>query len=210
MSLISVAFIPEGLYVVLPTINSCALMNLPDTFSTARLRPLLEAHGSIEKITLRPDHNGAIIVFSSAADAGKAALSLEGHEIVPGRHVHIGTVSELKKTKAEIKEANPGVKKVGSTTAKADSSSNGNSSKPRFLPNAGPIHRPGLGSAARRGGHLGKRKGPPGVGGFGVGGTNGVASDKSAENANGTGKSNDEFRKLFEASTSKADDNAKE
>ena len=55
------------------------------------------------KIVLRPDHHGAIVEFKDVAGAGKAALGIDGVEIVEGRKVTVGSVGELLKQKEEMK-----------------------------------------------------------------------------------------------------------
>ncbi|KAI1262661.1 putative pre-mRNA splicing factor [Xylariaceae sp. FL1019] len=75
--------------------RSIAIMNLPDTVNDARVRALVEQHGAVNKLTLRPDRAGAIIQFNDAASAGKAALVLDGFEIVEGQKIRTGAVKEL-------------------------------------------------------------------------------------------------------------------
>lgn len=72
-----------------------AIYPIPDTVNDARLRALLEPYGSLRKLTLRPDHAGAIVEYESVADAGKASLALSGHEF-EGNRLTVGTVPELK------------------------------------------------------------------------------------------------------------------
>ena len=89
--------------------RSIALINVPDTVNDARIRALVEPYG-YKKITLMPQHQGAIIEFASVEGVGKAQLALEGVEIAEGRKIHIGTVAELKSSKAEWKAGNSFVK----------------------------------------------------------------------------------------------------
>ncbi|KAJ5235236.1 uncharacterized protein N7469_004404 [Penicillium citrinum] len=79
------------------------LMNVPDTVNEARIRALVEPFGQLITLSLRPDHQGAVVEFADVQDAGKAALALEGKEIVPGRALHIGSEAEMKKLKADQK-----------------------------------------------------------------------------------------------------------
>jgi RNA recognition motif-containing protein len=89
--------------------RSIALINVPDTVNDARIRALVEPFG-YKKITLMPQHQGAIIEFMSVEGVGKAQLALEGVEITEGRKIRIGTVAELKSSKAEWKAGNSFVK----------------------------------------------------------------------------------------------------
>ncbi|KAF2790477.1 hypothetical protein K505DRAFT_327550 [Melanomma pulvis-pyrius CBS 109.77] len=85
--------------------RSIALLNVPDTVNDARIRALVEPYG-YKKITLMPQHQGAIIEFTTVEGVGKAQLALEGIEITEGRRIRIGTVPELKHSKAEWKAGN--------------------------------------------------------------------------------------------------------
>ena len=81
--------------------RTLALLNIPDTVNDARIRALTEPYGELVKVSLRPNHQGAIIEYKSEASVGKASLALEGHEIAPDRKLRIGTVSELNQQKAD-------------------------------------------------------------------------------------------------------------
>lgn len=81
--------------------RTVALMDVPHTVNDARIRALAEKYGKLVKLSLRPDHQGAIIEYVNSHDAGKASLSLEGHEIDPGRKLRVGTVPEMFKHKSE-------------------------------------------------------------------------------------------------------------
>ena len=76
-------------------------MDVPHTVNDARIRALVEKYGRLVKLSLRPDHQGAIIEYVDSNDAAKASMSLEGHEIDPGRKLRVGTVPEMLKQKAE-------------------------------------------------------------------------------------------------------------
>ncbi|OJJ48740.1 hypothetical protein ASPZODRAFT_1663690 [Penicilliopsis zonata CBS 506.65] len=83
--------------------RTLGLMNIPDTVNDARIRTLVEPFGKLVKVILRPDHQGAIVEFADVHNAGKASLGLEGHEIAPGRPIHVGTVPEMLKQSADRK-----------------------------------------------------------------------------------------------------------
>ncbi|KAH0556858.1 hypothetical protein GP486_005352, partial [Trichoglossum hirsutum] len=84
--------------------KTLGVMNVPDTVNDARLTQLFGTYGPLKKVVLRPDHKGAIVEYENVADAGKAALALEGTEIAPGRTLKIGSVQELMREKAEYKD----------------------------------------------------------------------------------------------------------
>ncbi|KAI5811627.1 hypothetical protein DFH27DRAFT_475100 [Peziza echinospora] len=84
--------------------KTLAILNLPDTVNDTRLRELFEKHGSLRKVQLRPEHQGAIIEYDDVQDAGKAGLALEGYKF-PGmtEGIRFGTVKELKRQTSEVK-----------------------------------------------------------------------------------------------------------
>ena len=84
--------------------RSLAILNLPDTVPDVRIRPLVEAYG-FKKITLEPQHGGAVIEFTSVEGAGKAEIALQGLDF-EGRKLRIGTVKDLRQQKGEWKAAN--------------------------------------------------------------------------------------------------------
>ncbi|KAI1079820.1 hypothetical protein F5B20DRAFT_153742 [Whalleya microplaca] len=172
--------------------RTMALMNIPDTVNDARVRAIVEKHGEIVKLVLRPDHQGAIVEFADAATVGKAALALEGYEIDPGRRLRTGSVRDLFKEKAELRED----KIVTGGRAKGAPSTENGKAKPSNLMQPPPAIRrpPALGKAgARRGlGFVAAKK------------------DDEKTKVNGTGhhsaaakpapKSNAEFKAMFLAS----------
>lgn len=80
--------------------RTIALMGLPDTVNDARVQALVEPMGDIVQLILQPAHGGAKIEFSDAANAGKAALQLNGMEY-EGSKLRTGSVDELRHAKAE-------------------------------------------------------------------------------------------------------------
>jgi RNA recognition motif-containing protein len=83
--------------------RSLAILNLPDTVPDVRIKPLVESFG-FKKITLEPQHGGAVIEFTTVEGAGKAEIALQGRDF-EGRKLHIGTVKDLRKQKGEWKAA---------------------------------------------------------------------------------------------------------
>jgi squamous cell carcinoma antigen recognized by T-cells 3 len=81
--------------------RTLALMDVPHTVNDARIRALAEKYGKLVKLSLRPDHQGAVIEYVDSHDAAKASLSIEGLEIDPGRKLRVGTVPEMLKQRAE-------------------------------------------------------------------------------------------------------------
>jgi RNA recognition motif-containing protein len=122
--------------------RTITLMGIPDTVNDARIRAIVEPYGTIVKLVLRPDHQGAIIEFADVSTAGLASLGLENHEIVPGRRLRIGGLKDLFQEKDEIKTDRIQVGQGKKTT-------------PHFTQPSAPIRRPGAGG---RGG-LGTKRG---------------------------------------------------
>ena len=161
--------------------RTITLMNIPDTVNDARIRVIAEPYGEIVKLVLRPDHQGAIVEYIDTAAAGRAALGLENHEIVPGRRLRIGGLKDLFRQKDEIK---------------TDRIQTGQSKKApaSFIQPNVPIRRPGPGG---RGG-LGTKK-------RGLGYSAASASGSGSGEINGHGKadenkgpkSNADFKAMF-------------
>ncbi|KAI1934741.1 Splicing factor [Ophidiomyces ophidiicola] len=173
--------------------RTLGLMNVPDTVNDTRIRKLVEPYGTLVKIVLRPDHQGAIVEYLDVSDAGKAALGLDGQEIVPGRAIQVGSVPDMLKQSAEHKVDRilVGKQKQKQTPA-------------LMAQPSAPISRPGQqGRGARRGG-LGTKRGP-----F-AGTTGGKTADNVAQNdpqhKAPKAKSNDDFRALLAQSKSKPKD----
>lgn len=126
--------------------RTLGLMNIPDTVNDSRIRALVEPHGSVVKIVLRPDHQGAIVEFADVNDAGKASLALEGHEIAPGRPIRVGPVKVMLKQGAERKVDRIQVGKERQKNA--------------MVQPTGPIRRPAQQAAGGRRGGLGTKRAP--------------------------------------------------
>jgi RNA recognition motif-containing protein len=165
------------------TNRTMTLMNIPDTVNDARIRAIVEPYGEIVKLVVRHDHQGAIIEYADAASAGRAALSLENHEIVPGRKLRTGGLKDLFAQKEEIKTDKIQIGK-------------GKQPAPAFMQPNVPIRRPGAGG---RGG-LGQKRGlgysagkaAPSVSGSSDSGMNGNHEENSKKP-----KSNADFKAMF-------------
>ncbi|KAK2797428.1 Splicing factor [Onygenales sp. PD_10] len=162
-------------------LRTLGLMNIPDTVNDSRIQELVSPYGPLVKIILRPDHQGAIVEFLDINDAGKASLGLEGREIVPGRRVRVGAVSEMLKQPSEHKTDRIQVgKQKGKSTVAAG----------QMMVQPGPIKRPTQPGSGRRGG-LGVKRG-------GAVASSMPREKKSEEPASGqVKKSNDDFRAML-------------
>ena len=167
--------------------RTIALLNIPDTVNDARVRALVEPYGALRKIILRPDHQGAIIEFQSVQDVGKAALALEGREIVAGKaKIAVGTVEEMLRSRdraederaegARGRDSRDGRHGGGNGKGKGKGVGSGKGhgkgvSGVLSMGQSALVSRPGrpslLGLGGRRGGKggLGQRRGGGGVGG---------------------------------------------
>ncbi len=168
--------------------RTLALLKIPDTVNDARIRALTEPYGELVKVSLRPNHQGAIIEYKNEASVGKASLALEGHEIAPERRIRIGTVSEMNQQKAEYHSDRIPAGKAAKTTNVQ-------------LQGPAPVRRPGQ-LGVRRGGKggLGIKRG--GVGLSGPRATNdGEGKDAQMNETEGEGKgkvkSNADFKAMF-------------
>lgn len=169
--------------------RTLALLNIPDTVNDARIRALTEPYGELVKVSLRPNHQGAIIEYKHEASVGKASLALEGHEIAPERKIRVGTVNELNQQKAEYRSDRIPVGTAAKTTNAQ-------------LQGPAPIRRPGQPGARREGkGGLGLKRG--GVGLSGSRATNDSEGKEAEMNGMGEGeekgkaKSNADFKAMF-------------
>lgn len=167
--------------------RTVSLLNVPDTVNDARIRALAEPFGPLVKVVLRPDHQGAILEFREVADAGKAALGIDGYEITPGRLLGVGTVKEMLNQKAEKRND-----KLGSNAGKKETST--------MLQGGMAIRRPGQ-SGGKRGGLGVKRGGTSSGGGAKLQSHNQSAmgtemDDRSSAREEG-GKSNADFKAMI-------------
>lgn len=190
--------------------RTIGLMNIPDTVNDARIQAIAEPYGQIIKVILRPDHQGAIVEYADIHAAGKASLSLEGHEIAPGRPIHVGTVPEMLNQTAEHKSDRI---QIGKQREKSNLMT-----QPSVA-----IRRPGQPGNAGRGrrGGLGMKRAPPKSGESSSVQSNdkgnnrdvqeGVGAGEQSHHNNDTkvndktaGKSNDDFRAMLGQSKEEA------
>lgn len=164
--------------------RTMGIMNVPDTMNDTRLRAIVEKHGEIVKLVLRPDHQGATVEFVDVATMGRAMMHLDGLEIAPGRKLRTGTVKDLMKQKAEQRDDKvvPGAKPSGGKTGTV----------PLMVPPS-TIRRPALGAGSRGG------KGPRRGLGFAPArkGTEPAKADGGDDAETPKPKSNADFKALF-------------
>ena len=153
-----------------------AIFNLPDTVNDARIKAEMENYGTIKKIQLRRERNGAIVEFADIKDAFKVRGGVDCSAL--GADTRTGDVGELLsgKTKAQQKATNG-----------TPSAASGLAMRPP------PIARPGQ-RGGRRGG-LGFKRG----GGFGAGRSQQTEISTNADSTAG-GRSNADFKAMFEKS----------
>ncbi|KAF7861513.1 hypothetical protein EAF04_008076 [Stromatinia cepivora] len=161
--------------------RTITLLNVPDTVNDARIRAIAEPFGTIIKVVLRPDHQGAIIEYEDANSAGKASLGLENYEIAPGRRLRTGGMKDLFAQSSEVKSDRIVIGRNGKKEKEKAGSSTGMSTS-NFMQPSAPIRRPG-----GRGG-LGQKKG------LGFSGAKKLATDSDAS---AKPKSNADFKKMF-------------
>ncbi|KAL7623571.1 Splicing factor [Parahypoxylon ruwenzoriense] len=185
--------------------RTIAIMNVPDTVNDARVRAVAEKHGNIVKLVLRPDHRGAIVEFSDAATVGRAALALEGYEIVPGRKLRTGSVKDLLQEKSEKREDKIVTGKGKGATASDSNGNTGASKRTSLMPPPQYIRRP-----------VPARGGPKRGLGFIAPQNNDDNENTRAPNINGIGhmtmgkpKSNADFKAMFLDSGNGASDSSK-
>lgn len=82
--------------------KTLGVMNIADTVNDTKIRELFAPYGPLRKVTLRPDHQGAIVEYETVADAGKATLALDGREVA-GSKIRIGSLPDLMRMKPVTK-----------------------------------------------------------------------------------------------------------
>ncbi|ROV99597.1 hypothetical protein VPNG_07753 [Cytospora leucostoma] len=126
-----------------------ALIGIPDTVNDARVRALVAPHGQLAKLTLRPDHGGAILEFTDAATAGKAQLSLDGIDF-EGRKLKTGSVSALFHEKGETTIDRVDVKHVATASSASVKNKSKATSATLMPPPSTIVRRPVLGSKGQK------------------------------------------------------------
>ncbi|KAK4228715.1 squamous cell carcinoma antigen recognized by T-cells 3 [Podospora fimiseda] len=84
--------------------RTIAVLGIPDTMTRERVESILAPTGNILKLTLHPQHGGAIVEYPDAPAAGKALLSINGMQLDDGSGQKLRAVedvSELFKAKVE-------------------------------------------------------------------------------------------------------------
>lgn len=163
--------------------RTTAVLGLPDTVNDARVRALVAPAGAIVKLTLHPQHGGAIVEFAEAASVGKAGLVIDGTE-VDGKKLRIGTVAELFREQAEQR-----IDRVDQDPPKQKKSA------AELMPPPPVVRRMpvlGRGGAKRGLGYVGGVKKEASGTGAGKG-----SEDAGAGATAGGGKSNADFKKMF-------------
>ncbi|KAK5133507.1 hypothetical protein LTR08_007644 [Meristemomyces frigidus] len=153
-----------------------AIFNLPDTVNDARIRAAMETYGPIVKMQLRRGDHGAVVEFTNVKDAFNVRQGVDCSALGP--EVKTGEVADLlRKGKKKPAQAAPaGPLAIGMRP-----------------PN---VSRPGQ-RAGRRGGLGFKRGGVPTSTGEGE-------AEKTAPKEAAGGRSNADFRAMFEAGRAKA------
>jgi len=190
--------------------RTIAILDLPDTVNDARLRALVEPLGQISKLTLHPLHGGATVEFVSEAEAGKAALAIEGMEIEEeegrGRKLRVGTVPELFREKGETRVDRIDVKSAAAAPPKAKDGghSKAQAAARALMPPPTTARRPAanLGGGRRGRGGMGfmvaRKKGADSTDGSAGPNNGGDSSGGEAKNEAAPKKMNqDDFRKLL-------------
>ncbi|RMZ88849.1 hypothetical protein DV736_g3920, partial [Chaetothyriales sp. CBS 134916] len=161
--------------------RTVVLADVPDTVNESRIKAVANKFGTVVKVMLRTNHQGALVEFEDAADAGKASLKLDGFEINPGRKIRVTTEKDMMAQKPEKK-----MDKIGGKVP------------PKAGPGPGPVNapirrpqQPGTGTG-RKGGNLGQRSAA-------VFETEKAEHDELNRDQNGVvvKKSNDDFRALL-------------
>nr|OQO23622.1 hypothetical protein B0A51_10008 [Rachicladosporium sp. CCFEE 5018] len=148
-----------------------AILNLPDTVNDARVRAVMEKHGSINKIQLRRDQNAAIVEFADIKAAFNVRAGVDCSAL--GAEVRTGDVAE-----------------IFAKGRKGPATSAGASTFGGMKPNT--VARPGQQRGSRRGG-LGFRRG-------GGAPSSEPHDGQSAHEKATPAKSNAAFKAMFEKS----------
>ena len=165
--------------------RTLALMNVPDVVTPARIEKLLEPYGTIKKLTLRPDHAGAIIEFVEEKSVHSASLGVSGTEI-DGSTIRTGTVKELLEQAPMKRELRLDQKKGDASKKTAPTNPFANS----LIRRPGDKFKKDTTGKGRGRGNLGSMKS-----GFGRGTSS--TSGNTGEAAKTGFKTNEDFRAMF-------------
>ncbi|KAI5286263.1 Splicing factor, partial [Ascosphaera aggregata] len=184
-----------------PAARTIALMNVPDTVNDARIRAVAEMYGPLVKLTLRPDHAGAIIEFVHENDAGKSSLGLEGTTL-DGQVIHVGSVREMLAQEPVVKGGTQQQAKTAprkKSNEKNDKKGKDDIAKSVISQPAQAIRRPGrpANGAGRRGG-LGIKR----FSQHSATTTQPAPSDQTQTQTQSSNRSNDDFRAILEQAKS--------
>jgi RNA recognition motif-containing protein len=164
-----------------------AIFNLPDTVNDARVRAAMERYGPLTKIQMRRNIQGAIIEFANLKDAFNVRQGVDVSSLGPG--VVTGDVGDLLAKKKTPKAAAAPAVGAGAGTAVGPLSMVPTS----IAKSLGGRGRGGLGMKRGGAGHAFSLARP-------VNPSSTTESKPSATAADGAGKSNADFRKMFAAS----------
>ncbi|OAA72760.1 Nucleotide-binding, alpha-beta plait [Akanthomyces lecanii RCEF 1005] len=172
--------------------RTIALLGLPDTVNDARVQKLVEPFGSLVRLVMQPMHGGAIIEFTDAASAGRAALQLNSMDY-EGYKLRTGSPDELRHAKAERGDGQSAAKPRDKQAARGGNENGNSASSSGLMLAPSGIRRPTT-----------SRPGPK----RGLGFTPRKAAAGSTEVASkglltaGSKKSNADFKAMFLASSS--------
>ncbi|KAJ4155743.1 hypothetical protein LMH87_000974 [Akanthomyces muscarius] len=172
--------------------RTIALLGLPDTVNDARVQKLVEPFGSLVRLVMQPMHGGAIIEFTDAASAGRAALQLNSMDY-EGYKLRTGSPDELRHAKAERGDGQSTAKPKNKQAARGGNENGNSASSSGLMLAPSGICRPTT-----------SRPGPK----RGLGFTPRKAAAGSTEVASkglltaGSKKSNADFKAMFLASSS--------
>lgn len=161
------------------TARTIALLGLPDTVNDARVRKLVEPFGPVVRLVMQPMHGGAVIEFTDAAGAGRAALELNSMEY-DGYTLRTGSPEDLRRARAERGDGQSVPKPKDNPKVAAPASTS-------FMPAPSGIRRPTAPrSGPRRGLGFAPRKA--------------VSANSDVKDPAGPQKSNADFKAMFLAS----------
>ena len=171
------------------TQRSVTLLNIPDIVHEARISQLVQPYHP-KKLEYYPGTGSAVIEFTNQDDSGKAALALDGFEILPGKRLRVGEPGDEKRGKAEHEEE--GILRTNREQREIEEQRKKEiEEQPMYMK---------VGTGIRKKAKVGVKKG-------GIAGKFGVFGTAAATGANagpvgppgGQQKSNEDFRRMMEA-----------